>query len=42
MQKGGEDGGNNEEAGAGFIDHTPCKDGGEQEAAGLIDHHGTA
>ena len=41
MRKGGEDGGK-QEAGAGFIDHAPCKDRGEQEAAGFIDCRGTA
>ena len=39
--KGGEDGGK-QEAGAGFIDHAPCKDGDEQEAAGSKDHRRTA
>ena len=41
VQKGGEDG-REQEAGAGFVDHAPCKDRGEQEAAGFIDRRGTA
>ena len=41
MRKGGGDGGK-QEAGAGFIDQALCGDRGEQEAAGSMDHHGTA
>jgi hypothetical protein len=39
--KGRGGGGGEQEAGAGFIDHAPCGDRGEQEAAGSMDHHGT-
>ena len=42
MRKGGEDGDEQEASRAGFIAHTPCKDCSGQEAAGSIDHHGTA
>ena len=40
MWKGGRDG-SEQEAGAGFVDQAPCRDRGEQEAAGSMDHHGT-
>ena len=41
MRKGGEDGGK-QEAWARFIDQALCGDRGKQEAAGSMDHHGTA